>query len=331
MILGALTRRFDYGYDGVLPFKELLTFRLGYATLGPVGVFGAYESTGVSQYDLRVYFGVTGIHNPFQRYYGVGDQTGFSQNLIQSGYYFYTFDYYSIESFMRKNWANDIEFKAGLTIAYRRLSSNSLNSQYAQDYGSAPDQGFYTKLQLGLLTDKRDFEFIPSNGYYASFLFNYSPSFLGTGSSWTKADLDIRYYWSLIPQRWLWIASQFLLSASSNETPIFEKVKLGSQGTLRGLPLNRYLSSFSSTQRVDLRSVLVRTKLWDKPFKAGLGSYFDLGQVGDIFPRLFQTGTHLAAGISLFASYFTDDFLVNADIGFSQDGTFIYTGLGYAF
>ncbi len=334
--LGVIGRRFDYGDEKRNPFETLTTVQGTYSTLGSTGALASFEkvSLGGSK-NLRLWVSASGFRNPFQRYYGVGDSTTFNKSLSSSGYYFYTLNFYSVESSLRIRLPIGFEIRTGLSHSYFKNTPQSGSSKFSEDFSQASQifvEANYTKILLGTIWEGRDSEFIPSKGHFGLLQFQYAPLPLGTASSsWVRGDLDLRYYFPLVPDRWLWIAGQFILSGSSPEAPLVEKARLGSQGTFRGLSLNRFLTNFSSSQRLDLRSVLVRSSLFGYPAKIGLGLFTDAGHIGDSFPRLFTTSTHFSWGGSLFGSYFTDDFLCNGDLGISQEGMYIYAGLGHAF
>lgn len=331
LILGGFARRFDYGSEYQLPFENLLTLQASFATLGPKGIFLSYEKTHLSQLDLRYYLELNGLTDTYHRYYGIGDETSFSKALETSGYNFYNRDGLSLENSARKNIAPGLDLKAGLTFTGFRLAPNSGNTQFGNDFSGNQKSGLFTKILIGVILERRNLEFIPSSGYFASKSFQISPSFLGTEPSWIKTEGDFRYYLSLIDNRWLWLANQVRYTVSSSETPLIEKARLGSSSTLRGLSMNRFTTNYSFTIRTELRSILWRLRLFGLPGKVGAGVFFDHGRAGDTLSRLISTRPHSAVGFSLFSSYFTDDFLGSADFGFSEDGMSFYIGLGHAF
>jgi len=328
---GFFGRRFDYGLEHRLPFENLLTLQGSYATQGPFGIFTSFEKTHLGDGSLRYYSELTGSKDPFSRYYGLGDQTLLIDSPDNPDLYFYTRESISFDNTLRKTISPGFDIRGGLSFMAFRLYANQASSRYAGDFGTHPYLGLYTRMLFGVTLERRNFEFIASKGYYLMGAFTLSPAFLGTEATWYKAEFDFRYYISLIENRWLWLAYQFRYAGNSASAPLMEKVKLGSQGTLRGLPLNRFLSNHSASLRADIRSVLLRTTFFGLPAKGGIGFFADMGQIGDDFGRLFTTRTHFAYGISAFGSYFMDDFLGGADVGFSEGNVAFYVGLGHAF
>lgn len=120
--------------------------------------------------------------------------------------------------------------------------------------------------------------------------------------------------------------------AASPEAPFNEKGRLGSSTTIRGLPLNRYMANQTFVFRNELRTISIKTQLGGRPLRLGHGVFVEAGRVGDNFQRLVdKTMTHWSAGLSLFASYFTNDFVGCADLGFSEGNTSFYFRIGQSF
>lgn len=327
---GVLTRRFNYGEEGKRPFDSLLTVQGSYSTLGPRDLWVAFEKTGVGERDLRLLVAVDVSANPYSRYYGVGSDTGYSPVLDSQKYYFYRQQNYSLELSARKKILSDLDLSLGVVPTFVSKEPASAASLYASDFGTDERSFYYLKLKSGLILEGRDSEFIPAHGYFLALGLSFSPSALGSLPSWGRLDWDYRRYDSLVDDRWLWVASQFRYTKSSDAAPIEEKARLGSLGTLRGLPLGRFLSNDSLSMRTELRSLWVRRQIFGLPLKGGTGVFLDMGRVADTTSGLLTSRTHVGWGISVFGSYFTDDFVGSADLGFCEGSTAFYLRLGHA-
>jgi hypothetical protein len=95
--------------------------------------------------------------------------------------------------------------------------------------------------------------------------------------------------------------------------------------------LNRYIGNQSAGLRTELRSVYIRWRIFDMPLKVGSGVFLDSGKIAQGYNELVSNDFKWAWGVSLFGSYFTDDFLGTMDIGFSHGETAFYMRLGHAF
>lgn len=330
-MVGALGQRFGYGDRGVKPFENLFTFFGSYTTHGPSELFLSLEKTGIGPMDLRGYFEFYGWHTVHQSFYGLGSQSERDSDLYADGYYFYRRRNLSLKGALRKQVTSSWDIEGGLTGVTSRAQALQENSSFHEAFQGAPQTESYVKIGLGAVSEKRDSEFIPSRGHYLSGSAQLAPAALGSAQSWARADLDFRKYLPLLPDRWLWIATQLRWMSSTSATPLNEMPRLGSFTTLRGLPLDRYVGSHAITLRGELRSIFVRTLVFDLPLKGGLGVFADSGRVGNTYSELLRSPQRVAYGISAIGSYFTDDFLGAADLGFSQDGVSLYLKLGHSF
>ncbi|MEK6578566.1 MAG: BamA/TamA family outer membrane protein, partial [Bdellovibrionota bacterium] len=308
----------------------LLTLQTTYSSKGPRDALIAFEKTGFAGTDLRFESEFAAFKNPYQNYFGLGDSTSYSRDLDSRGFNHYTIEGLVFSNSIRKHHDFGLDFVLGVTIPYKNLYSNGSNTLYFQEFGDRAVHHFSMRLEIGAIIDRRDSEFIPSRGYRASASLELAPAFLGSDSTFQRGELDFRFLVPLIENRWLLLANQIRYSECSPGAPITDHVKLGSSGTLRGLPYNRFLSNHSATLRSELRALFIRWHLFGMPLKGGTGIFADTGKIGDTFPRMLTRPFQAAWGITFFGSYFTDDFLGSADIGFSKDGMGIYIGLGHA-
>lgn len=337
MNLGAFARRFDYGSNsedkaaGGKPFERLLSLQLASAKRGPRLAFVSFEATGLTDMNLRAYSEVYWLSNPYQPYYGIGDNTQIDPALIMAGYYQYRYQHLVVRQAVRKRAYDNLDLEAIVTFAQDLLAPTSGASLFAKDFNNQTRQYFCTEFALKAIFDHRDSEFIPSKGYVASASVVVSPGLLSNTDSWARMDLDFHIYFPLIEQRWLWLAVQTRYASTTDFAPLSERARLGSVGTLRGLPLSRYIDDDSFSLRSELRSILFRARLFDMPLKAGMGFFVDTGKIGNTFVDLITNHWHASWGVSFFGSYFTDDFLGAVDFGFYEGKYSVYVGLGHAF
>lgn len=327
--LGILGQVFDYGADGQLPFKTLTSAEAKYATRGGRDAFVSFEKTGLPG-GFRLYSEAFASANSYQPYYGVGDSTTFDRTLFQEGAYFYDRREFSFLGSIRKALPSGWDMRTGIGMSYGTSQANAGESVYRRDFGPAAQEGHYTKFILGLVLEERDFEIIASQGRYISASFTGSPGAFGNIPSWGRFDLDYRRYDSVIPDRWLWIASQLRVTGTTPSAPLTEKARIGSWGTLRGYSLGRFVSNIALNLRSEVRTMPVRWNVLGYPLKGGAGLFMDTGYIADSVSGVGGSPLRWAWGVSLFGSYFTDDFIGSADFGFSPEGSALYLRLGHA-
>lgn len=333
LTLGAMSRRFDYRTSCAVPFHNVLTLEASYATLGARIFEVAYEHTEISRLKLRSASVLSYTQNEFQPYYGIGPQSQYDADLDAQDYYRFTQKEILFENSLRKRFKNSsVEPQVGVAFARTAFSPSQELSQYEKDFGEAEKSIFTTRLFLRNVWEARDSEFIPSKGHYGLLGIMFSPSSLGNlERSWVKWDGDYRVYLPLAKDRALWLAHQVRYTGTTEHTPISEKARLGSVGTLRGLPFSRYSANHSASLRSDIRSVWLKTRVFDLPFKLGTGVFYDVGKIADTIPGLADERFHHSYGFSIFGSYFTDDFLGSSDFGFSEGNMIFYVRLGHPF
>lgn len=332
--VGGIVRRFDYGEKGgekeINPFHDLMTLQGAYSTLGARQLLAAYEKTGVSAMNLRVSLDAVASQSDNERYYGLGESSDFQREAARQGFYFYRQEVYGIGASARREWSEDFDLEAALAYAFTFSRPSETDSRYERDFGRGTLRSTYPRFSLRTILEKRDSEFIPSRGYYGMIGVTLSPGALGNEESWARMDLDSRKYLPILPSRWLNAILQFRYTAATAEAPLIEKARLGSLGTLRGLPQNRYLSNQSASLRGELRSIWLRWRVFGLPLKLGTGIFTDAGWVAPTLGELLSSRTHVGYGVSWIASYFTDDFIGSMDIGFSEGQSALYMRLGLA-
>lgn len=333
LTLGLMGQRFDYRTNCSVPFRNLVTFKGSYATLGERILEAEYQQTGVSSWNLRSLTSLSYVENSHQPYYGVGPDTTYDPSLDAEEYYRFTQKEIQLTNSVRKKITGTrLEGQLGAEVTGTSYSPTRGNSRFVDDFGEVKQSFVTTRVSLKGVWENRDSEFTPSKGTYGAMGFTYAPESLGNyGKSWARGEGDYRVYSPLISGRRLWLANQIRYTGTTDETPISEKARLGSVGTLRGLPYARYLGNHSVGFRTDLRSMWFSAHVLDLPFKLGTGIFFDTGMVSDRLSDLPDERLHHSYGISIFGSYFTDDFLGSADLGFSEGQTVFYVRLGHPF
>lgn len=327
---GALAQRFDYG-DGspeTLPFHTLWSAELSLSSQGPRLLTLGFEQTHVGDSAWRIGVLADYTLNPFEPFYGIGADTSVDRALARADFYDYRWESAGL-ALSARHPLGALEIQLGLSGARETSTASVSPSLYGSTFGSAPRSDTLVKASAALLWERRDSEFIPSRGWRG--LIALSGGAHTEGSAWPRLDLDYRRYDPLWPDRALVLATQLRFTASGGNAPLHDRARLGSLGTLRGLPYSRYLANGALTARTELRSLFFRGRIFDLPLKAGAGLFVDTGKTGLSLADLAESPLRYAWGFTLFGSYFTDDFLGSMDVGFSQGSSAVYVRFGHAF
>jgi outer membrane protein assembly factor BamA len=329
--LGALAQRFDYGPEGTSPFQSLLTLELSVATRGEKELYASFERAGLEG-GRRLGFELQASRNDFQHYYGIGAEGTRDAGLEARGYNYYSYEEESMGAYERRPtpWGFDARGAAAIILG-ASTPTQGQETLYGKDFGGGTRRELTPRLELGAVWERRDSEFSPSRGWFGSLSASGAPGTGGSTSSWLRGDGDWRNYLPILEDRGLLLATQLRYSVATPGTPLVDKPRLGSLGTLRGLPSSRYVDDHSVSARAELRALPIRTRVFGMPLKGGLAVFGDAGRVASDWSGLFRGRAHFGAGLSLFGSYFTDDFIGSADLGFSEGTQALYLRLGHAF
>ncbi|MGE0617064.1 MAG: hypothetical protein AB7P04_15645 [Bacteriovoracia bacterium] len=327
---GLLARRFDYGQSGVQPFENLTTFQGQYASGGAKDFLLSYEQTNIFGSTWRGALDLYYARNEFRSYFGVGDHTTLPATSPAPNYFSYAHQMGYVHVAGRKKISELFDLELGVSENFSLSHPASNVSKFGEDFGPTPVRATYTAFNTGLVIERRDSEFIPSKGYFAAASVTFTPGFLGNIDSWARLNAVYKRFDSFIDDRWLYLASEVKFAAASVDAPVHEKARLGSWGTLRGMAYNRYLSNFSGSLRTELRTLPIRWEIFGLPLKIGGGIFAETGKIGDSFGRIFTNTNHFAWGLTGFGSYFTDDFVGSADLGFYDGNTAFYIQLGHS-
>jgi outer membrane protein assembly factor BamA len=118
----------------------------------------------------------------------------------------------------------------------------------------------------------------------------------------------------------------------AGNVPYWELSTLGGENNLRGYPLNRFYGKTSIAYSLELRAWFLRfPRLFGLKFGGQL--FTDTGRVftgsddiNDVFDGYKQT-----IGFGGAMSIFNPDFILRGEIGFSDEVSRIYVGIGYLF
>jgi outer membrane protein assembly factor BamA len=314
--VGALAQRFDYGSRDLRPFETLWTIQASTSTQGPKDLAAEYESI---LEDGRLSLTVALQENSQFPYYGTGAKSAF---VTPSDLYQREIE---VGGSIAQNWGPHSRATVRVELLSTRYEERGIDTPYFKDYGSGPRARFQVPITLSAVRDTRDSEFIPTRGERLEAAFSLAPD------AWSRLALDARKVWPLLPERSLVGALQLRHISASSETPLTRRARLGSWTSLRGLPYNRFMGSHATSLRAEVRSVLLRTRLFDLPLKGGLSLFTDHGILGNTWKEWAGGPVRSSWGISLTGSYFTDDFIGVAEVAFSGGSSASYLQLGYAF
>lgn len=185
------------------------------------------------------------------------------------------------------------------------------------------------KFSYGVGWDSRDSEVSAHRGQFHTLRFDLSPGGThGIPFAWGRADLALRGYVTLVPNR-LIFAARGVFDYLVGDPPFYELSRfdeteaIGGGRGLRGVPAGRYYGTVKAFTNLELRSELLHFKLLQKQNILGLTAFLDTGRVWSALPpspELDGTGLGLkygiGGGIRVTAG---GSFVLRADVAWSPD------------
>lgn len=333
LIGGAVYNRIDYR-DAPPPFRTYLSATALFTTKGFVQADGRYERTGAFGRELRSETEVFFHRLAANTYFGVGNRTTFSEELWEDEYYFFDDISAGLRFQVRRSLYREGEEGARFDLILGAGSEYHISYLLKEDsrfHDATPngsEGGWVNLLKSGFVWENRDSEFDPRRGSRVDFDLRFAPPGL-SAFRFTTASLTLRHYFRLLD--FVTVAQRLQGRYAGGDVPYWELSTLGDESTLRGYPLNRFQGGSSLAYSLELRTWIVEFPDYGLKFGGQLfgdaGRVFDAGDdAGDLFG-----GYHRTFGFGGAMSVFNPDFILRGDIGFSEDVTRLYIGVGYMF
>ncbi|MEO5767052.1 MAG: BamA/TamA family outer membrane protein [Polyangia bacterium] len=194
------------------------------------------------------------------------------------------------------------------------------------------------------LYDTRDSETVPEQGQMHQIRLRISPA-IGSEAmpySYQQLDVSTRLYYTVIPDR-LVLAARAVADMQFGHPPFYELARyedtfaLGGQNGVRGVPGQRYYGKIKIFTNFEVRSQLLKFKLFGKDSTLGAALFFDVGRLWADWgshPELDGRGWGLkygtGGGLRLQQG---KTFVVRADLAWSPDARPVggYVGAGQMF
>jgi outer membrane protein assembly factor BamA len=180
-----------------------------------------------------------------------------------------------------------------------------------------------------MIWENRDSEFDPHRGNRAELDLRVAPELISSYGL-MSARLELRQYFYLF--NWLTIANRLETRHVTGNVPYWELSMLGGQDNLRGYPLNRFMGNSLLAYTLELRGWFLKFPELEN-LKFGGHLFTDTGRVftgSDDLDDLFS-GYKQTIGFGGTMSVFHPDLILRGEIGFSEDISRIYIGVGYLF
>lgn len=329
---GGLVQRINYG-NNIRPFLSNLTADLTISTKGNLIFDLNYERTKTLGTNVRSLVEFIGQRFLQDYYFGIGNQTGFSNNLFDENYFFYenrelSFYYQARKKIAAFRSRGQLDLAASADFSYLNGISRGDETKYAEDEPFGFGKSWSNKIGFGLIADSRENEFAPTRGIRYEISIETSSSLIGSDYTYSDIRVDMRHYIHLVGS--LVLAQKLDIISIQGEAPFWDMAIIGGEEGLRGYHLDRFRGDRSVFHLMELRSWLF--SFWNDDIRVGSQLFWDTGRVYSDFDsnRLFDNWNHSFGGGVIF-SLFNPDLLIRMDVGLSDETYRIHFGAGYVF
>jgi hypothetical protein len=329
---GGFLQRINYGV-GVEPFQSNLKTDITISTRGYFISKLEYERTKTFGLDLRSRFEFIGQRITQGQYFGVGNNTTFSKDLFDEGFYFYENRELFLKYILRKKVGRFSESgKIDLFATTTFWGVNSLprgeRSLFLQEEPPGFEKNTIGKIGAGAIFDSRNDEFYTSKGIQYEVGFNIAPPIFGFDYSYSEVSIDLRQYITLFSD--VVLAQRVKYDQTFGDVPFWAMPILGNDDGLRGFYLNRFRGESSILSMTEIRAWLF--SVWDDQIKVGSHLFWDTGRVYSEFDsNAFFSDWKQSVGFGFAFTLFHPDFILRSDFGFSDEAFRFYFGAGYSF
>jgi outer membrane protein assembly factor BamA len=329
---GGFIQRINYGID-VRPFLSTMKTDFTISTKGNIVSKMEYERTRLFGRDIRSRVDFIGQRIRRDYYFGIGNDTEFSEDLLDGGYFYFDnrelYLNYQARRLIREYGTNGkLDFFGSFTLSRANGLTQGEATRFEEEMPPGFGKNWVNKIGFGLIADSRDHEFSPGSGIRYEFGFNTSSSIFGSDYSYSDVRAELRHFAGLLNN--VVLAHRFEVRHNLGEAPFWALPVIGNQFGLRGYHRNRFRGDSSVLNMTELRTWLF--SVFDGGVRIGAQAFWDTGRVfSDADSNSIFDDWHHTFGFGGAITLFNPDFIVRGDVGFSDETMRIYFGAGYIF
>ena len=327
-VIGGGTYINQYGFRSI-PYKNKYFVTAQYATEPQNGAI-VFESTFNSLIkNVSVNFDVGANGLLFTKYYGYGNETGFSEKLEAENYYRLEQTLVSVNPSFELSLYRNTNLRLGLEYFYSdsKLGNESLLEAFPEgNYGLGKFSS--SKTNIILTHDSRDNIAFAQSGFYLEGSIYYSPKLLDNREDFGGTTLDLRTYLTSSFVTKTTFAFRVLGQKVWGKYPFLSAAFLGGSDNLLGFRRERFSGDASLYGTMQMRMQLTKIKLLiDGDF--GLHGFAETGRV---FTATDNSNIwHPSFGGGLWISYLDRSFNIVTTLAKSEETLLIYFGFGFNF
>lgn len=332
---GGTINRLVYDSD-YRPYKSFLDFTAIVTTNGYVNGQLSYDKPNIFGSRARSNVELHGNRTLNDHYFGIGNKSGFDNNLWNENYY--NFESISLGASIRTrhpivsnddNGSLDLLSLGGISynIPYDNKSVRLIGEEKPLGFSG----GWLNYIGTGIMWENRDNEFAPTRGNQSRLEFYMMPELLFSDYQMAVIYAEIRQYFSIGFLANTTLALRGGFEQAIGDVPYWKLPYIGGENTVRGYPYARFRGNSALFYNVELRNWLISDELYD--VKLGVHAFSDAGRVFDnqeVFQHIFSDHKR-TYGVGLALAPFDANMIMRMDYAFSSDMRRLYIGFGYLF
>lgn len=335
-IFGGIANRYNYR-DGMHPFYSFTNISGIFSTKGLASFEIAIDKPKAFGTNLRLTSSLYSFRFLQDTYFGLANYSKINHNSTDLSS-FYEFQSFSIGfnttvrvPVLKTTSTKQLDLLAILNFDHETPWENGTNRLIALEQPLGYKGGRTFMLGTGLIWEGRNSEFNPTSGTYSETSLELGNKFWGSSFNTLVLKHDMRNYLTFTLIKDITLANRFFLKHTSGDTPYWKLAYAGDDETLRGYPSKRFIDD-----NVVILNNELRTWLFNFPSintKLGGTIFVDVGRTfsNQTSFNTIKRELKYTYGFGATSSFFTPDFIIRADIGFSEEESGVYITVGYMF
>ncbi len=336
LIAGGITSWYNYQSD-IYPFYSFVNISGVLSTKGLASFSLFYDKPFAFGKDLRITTEVYSARFFEDAYFGIANYSKITetpQDLPQ----FYQFQSFTFGfrsnarlPLIKPNSFKQLDANFIINFRYETPWDNGTNRLITRERPLGFDGGRTSMLGVGLIWEGRDSEFQPTSGNYAEIIVEMGNTLWGSSYDLIVIENDLRQYASFHLFRDVTFATRFFTRFTSGDVPYWKLSYAGDEQTLRGYESRRFSDDHVVFLNTELRTWLF--KIPETQARFGGTLFLDTGRTFASNDKISVITQDLKTTIGFggLASFFTPDFIIRGDFGFSEEGLGIYFTTGFMF
>jgi len=334
-LAGGMVQRFHYA-EKVKPFYSSSRIVAVASTKGLASFLIEFDKPDAFNTNYRLTNSLIVSRFLQDNYYGIGSYEKI-ENSFNASTNLYSFNSFTVGVYSElrvptyKTSKNQLDVLTFLNFDYETPWDNDSSSLISQQQPIGFKGGRSVNLGLGLIWENRNSEFRPTSGNFIESSFESGQNWWGSSYNSYAFKFDVRQYYTFNFIKNITFANRLFTKQTFGDTPYWKLAYAGDEETLRGYPSKRFMDDNLILFNTELRTWLFNIDAVGGEFGGTL--FFDVGRTypnGESFDNIFNDLKY-SYGLGGTSSFFTPDFILRCDVGFSEEGVGVYFTAGYMF